>query len=55
MLCGGCSALHGLNPNLKKCLQIDIALSKEFIDNKSITKNHYFPRQNQLANVLTKR
>ena len=37
----------------KKCLRIDIALLKEFIDAKSITKIHYAPSQNQLANVLT--
>ena len=24
---------------------------EKFIDNKSITKNHYIPSQNQLANV----
>ena len=40
---------------LEKCLRIDIALLKEFIDNKSITKIQYAPGQNQLANVLTKK
>ena len=39
----------------EKCLRIDTALLKEFIDNKSVTKIHYVPSQNQLANVLTKR
>ena len=40
---------------LEKCLHIDITLLKEFSDNKSITKIHYVPGQNQLANVLTKK
>ena len=37
---------------LEKCLWIDIALLKEFVDNKSFTKIHYAPSQNQSANVL---
>ena len=40
---------------LEKCLWIDIALLKEFIDNKSFTKIHYAPSQNQSANVLAKK
>ena len=48
-------ALHSKKNILEKCLWIDIALFKEFIDNKSVAKIHYFPSQNQLANVLTKK
>ena len=44
-------ALHLRKNVLEKCLRIDITLLKKFIDNKSITKNHYIPSQNQLANV----
>ena len=40
---------------LKKFLWIDIALLKEFMDNRLIMKIHYAPSQNQLANVLTKK
>ena len=47
--------LHSKKNVLEKFLRIDIALLKEFIDNKSITKIHYVPSQNQLANVLTKK
>ena len=42
-------ALHSKKNVLGKCLQIDIVLLKEFIDNKSITKIHYVPGQYQLA------
>ena len=47
--------LHSKKNVLEKYLQIDIALLKEFIDNRLITKIHYVPSQNQLANVLTKK
>ena len=46
--------LHSKKNASEKCLRIDTALLKEFIDNKSVTKIHYVPSQNQLANVLTK-
>ena len=48
-------ALHSKKNVVEKFRRIDIALLKEFIDNKSITKIHYVPSQNQLANVLTKK
>ena len=48
-------ALHSKKNVLEKCLQIDIALWKEFIDNKSVTEIHYVPSQNQLGNVLIKK
>ena len=48
-------ARHSKKNVLEKFLRIDIALLKEFIDNKSITKIHYVPSQNQIANVLTKK
>ena len=35
-------ALHSKENVLGKCLRIDIVLLKEFIDNKSVTKIHYF-------------
>ena len=47
--------LHSKKNVLEKCLRNDIALLKEFINNKSVTKIHYVPYQNQLANVLTKK
>ena len=47
--------LHSKKNVLEKCLRKDIALLKEFINNKSVTKIHYVPYQNQLANVLTKK
>ena len=47
--------LHSKKNVSEKCLRIDTVLLKEFIDNKSVTKIHYVPSQNQLANVLTKR
>ena len=46
-------AFHSKKIVLEKFLRI--ALLKEFIDNKSGTKIHYVPSQNQLANVLTKK
>ena len=48
-------ALHSKKNVLEKYLRIDIALLKEFIVNRFITKIHYVPCQNQLANVLTKK
>ena len=47
--------LHSKKNVLEKCLRKDITLLKEFINNKSVTKIHYVPYQNQLANVLTKK
>ena len=47
-------ALHSKKNVVEKCM-IDIALLREFIDNKSVTKIRYVPSQNQLANVLIKR
>ena len=47
-------ALHSKKNVLEKCLRIDIALFKEFID-KSFTEIYSVPSQNQLANVLKKK
>ena len=52
------SLFDGLQSNknvIEKYLQIVIALFNDFIDNKSITKIHYVPCKNQLANILTKK
>ena len=48
-------ALDSTKSVLEKCVSIDIALLKEFIDNKSITKILYVPTQNQLPNKLIKK
>ena len=39
-------ALHSKKNVLGKCLRIDTALLKEFIVNRSFTKIHYVPSQN---------
>ena len=44
-------ALQSKKNVLEKCLQIDITLLKKFIYSMSITKIHYAPSQNRLANV----